>query len=124
MPPMTSTIRSLSSRTCSKSPSLRRNTPAITGRMPVMASICAARAGSSSANAPPTVPRPSRPIRNSSDIAGVELLWVLAAHADARLTAGDEDHGRPQDDVVGVGHGVAVAAGGGREDHIHHLLDR
>src|ERR1700750_1973183 len=113
MPPITSTIRSLPARISSKSPSLRRSTPLISGRIRVIAALCAARAGSSSANAPPTVPRPSRPMRKTgSDIALEELLRGLAAHDDARVAAGDEDHGRARDAVVRVGHGEAVAAGG------------
>src|SRR3954451_11035584 len=119
---MTSTIRSLPARIWSKSPSLRRSTPVISGRMPVIASMCAARAGSSSANAPPTVPRPSRPMRNAfSDIALEELLGALAPHDDAGVAARHEDHGRARSPVVGVGHGEAVAAGRGRDDHVPHL---
>src|SRR3954463_5642686 len=122
MPPMTSTIRSLLSRICSKSPSLRRRTPVISGRMPVIASICAARAGSSSANAPPTVPRPSSPMRKTrSDIALEQVLGPFAPDDETGVAAGDEDHGRPGCAVVGVGHGEAAAAGRRRDDHVPHL---
>src|SRR5690349_2648431 len=89
--------------------------------MPVMASICPARCASSSANAPPTVPRPSRPMRKASDIAAVELLGGLAAHDQAGVAVLDENDGRARDAVVGVGHGEAVAAGGGRDDHVANL---
>src|SRR5690348_3214997 len=121
MPPMTSTIRSAPSRILSKSPSLRRSTPVISGRIPVIASICPARCGSSSANAPPTVPRPSRPMRKGSDIAVVELLGGLATHDKAGVAVGGEDDRSARDTVVGVGHGEAVAAGGGRDDHVANL---
>src|SRR5215212_4849386 len=119
MPPMTSTTRSLACKIASKSPSLRRSTPVISGRMPVIASMCCARAGSSSAKAPPTVPRPSRPMRKTwSDIALEELLGALAPDDHARVAVRDEHDGRARDAVVGVGHGEAVAAGGGRDDHV------
>src|SRR4051812_18349036 len=122
MPPISSTIRSLASRIWSKSPSLRRRVPVICGRMPVIAAMWSARAGSSSANAPPTVPRPSRPMRNAcSDIALEELVGALAAHDEAGVAVCDEDDGRARGAVVGVGHGEAVAAGGGRDDHVPHL---
>src|SRR5579875_1738192 len=82
----------------------------------------------SSANALPTVPRPSTPIRNtggsryaagdgSVDIAAHQVLVALPAHHDTRVAFPAEDHRRPGDAVVVVGHRVAVGArGGGHHD--------
>ena len=63
VPPISSTIRSEPASTSSKSPSPRVRTPEISGRRPLAASTAAARSATSSAKAPPTVPRPSSPMR-------------------------------------------------------------
>ncbi len=75
-----------------KSPRLRVRTPTSSGRSPVTAAISSARSSSSVANAPPTVPWPSSPIRNGcgSDIADGEVLVGLAAHDDPRVAVRDE----------------------------------
>src|SRR5579859_3824672 len=127
MPPITSTIRSASARISAKSPRERVSTPPTTGRRPLKRSISLARSSSSVANAAPTVPCPSRPTRNGTwplasrslaDIARRELLHGLAPDYHARVAVADEDHGRPRDPVVVVGHRVTVGAGDGRDDHI------
>src|SRR3954471_22958221 len=115
MPPMTSMTRSASARTPSKSPRERVRTPVIRGRIPVACSTWSARAGRSSANAPPTVPWPSRPIRKS-DIAPQRVGVGPAPHDGAGVAARAEDPGRPRHAVVVVRHRVGVGAGGGRDD--------
>src|SRR5215204_2824371 len=109
MPPITSTTRSERSRMSSNSPRLRVRTPLISGRWPVVAAIASARASSSSWNAAPTVPWPSRP--TLKDVTEREVLVALAAHDGPRVPVLAEDHGRPRDAVVVVGHRVAVGAG-------------
>src|SRR5260370_14596205 len=127
MPPITSTIRSASARISAKSPRERVSTPPSTGRRPLKRSISSARSSSSVANAPPTVPCPSRPTRNGTtplaprglaDIARRELLHGLAPDDHARVAVAHEDHRRPRDPVVVVGHRVTVGAGDRRDDHI------
>src|SRR3954454_13920476 len=129
---MTSTIRSASSTISSKLPRERVRTPRSCGRSPVIASIWPARAPSSSANAEPTVPWPSRPMRKvsgmarghhamrSDDVARGELVVGLAAHDEARVAAADEDDRRAGDAVVAVGHRVAVSACGRGDDDVAH----
>src|SRR5918999_3275871 len=111
---MTSTTRSLRETMSSKSPRLRVRTPEISGRVPSAASIEGARSSSSSWNADPTVPWPSRPTLNVTD---GEVLVALAPHNDAGVAVAAEDDRRARDAVVVVGHGVAVGAcGGPRQD--------
>src|SRR3954469_2665860 len=117
MPPSTSTMRSLSPRMPSKSPCERVRTPVIRGFWPVACSTCAARPGSSSANAPPTVPWPRSPMRKS-DIAREQVVVGLAAHNGAGVAARAEDDGRPRHAVVVVRHRVGVGAGGGRDEEV------
>src|SRR4051794_21084662 len=116
MPPITSTTRSDRSRMSSKSPRERVSTPLISGRCPVAASIASARASSSSWNAPPTVPWPSRP--TLKDVTECEVLVALAAHDGPRVPVLAEDHRRARDAVVVVGHRVAVGAGGGHHQQV------
>src|SRR3954469_7256405 len=121
MPPMSSTTRWLRATMSSKSPRLRVSTPTTSGRMPVVASIAGARCSISSCSAEPTVPWPSRPTQNAppeSGVTGREVVVGLAAHHDASVAAGAEDHGRPRDAVVVVRHGVAVGASGRRHEHV------
>src|SRR3954451_10672519 len=115
MPPMTSTTKSDVSRMSSDVPRERVSTPLISGRSPVTCSTASARVASSSANADPTVPWPSRPTLN---VAGNQVLEGLAADDEARVAAGGEDDGRARDAVVVVGHRVAVRAGRRRDDHV------
>src|SRR5829696_8218209 len=74
-----------------------------------------ARASSSSWNADPTVPWPSSPTLNVTE---GEVLVALAAHDGPRIAAVAEDHGRPRDAVVVVGHGVPVGARRGHHQQI------
>src|SRR3954451_13746404 len=127
MPPMTSTTKSDVSRMSSDVPRERVSTPLRSGRSPVTCSTMSARAASSSANADPTVPWPSRPTLN---VAGNQVLEGLAADDQARVAAGREDDGRAPHAVVVVGHRVAVGAGGRCDDHVagarvveQHLVD-
>src|SRR5258706_15308716 len=116
---MTSTIRSEPARISSKSPRLRVSTPLISGRIPVSACTWDARSASNWANAPPTVPCPSRPMRNgSADIAGEQVLVGLAAHHDARAAVAHEHDRRARDAVVGVVHRETVRAGRRRDDDV------
>src|SRR2546425_912335 len=116
---MTSTIRSERSRMSSKLPRPRVSTPDSSGRRPVIASTCAARASSSSANAEPTVPNPSSPTRKGSgDVTGQQVLVGLAAHDDAGVAVLGEDDRRARHAVVVAGHRVAVGAGGGRDHYV------
>src|SRR3954471_12887829 len=115
MPPMSSTIRSLPWRISSKSPRERVSTPAISGRRPGVAATASARSFRRASNAAPTVPWPSRPTLN---VSAMELLVGLAADDGARGAVLAEDHRRARLAVVGVGHGVAVGAGGGRDDDV------
>src|SRR4051812_49935702 len=112
---MTSTTRSELSRMSSNVPRERVSTPVSSGRRPVTCSTPGARACSSSANAPPTVPWPSRPTLN---VAGNQVLEGLAAHDEPRVAAGGEDDGRARHAVVVVWHRLAVGAGRGRDDHV------
>src|SRR3954469_10005666 len=100
----------------SKSPRLRVSTPEISGRCPVAASIASARESSSSWNAAPTVPWPSSPTLN--DVTKCEVLVALAAHDRLRGPVLAEDHGRPRDAVVVVGHRVTVRAGRGHRQQV------
>src|SRR5919206_2426099 len=129
---MSSTTRSERARMSSKSPRLRVSTPVSSGRRPVTAATSSARSASSAANADPTVPWPSRPTRNgaapvvswgagpppASDIAGREVGVRLAAHGEPGVAVADEHDGGARDAVVGVGHRVAVGAGGRGDDHV------
>src|SRR3954453_16946261 len=115
MPPISSTTRSLFSRTPSNVPRERVSTPVISGRMPVIGTNASARSPSSAANAEPTVPCPSRPILN---VSGTQVLVGLAPHDDARVAPRAEDHRRSRDAVVVVRHRVAVGAGDGRDEHV------
>src|SRR4051794_31426421 len=117
MPPIASTIRSLSPRIASKSPCERVRTPVIRGLWPVACSTWLARPGSSSANAPPTVPWPRSPMRKS-DIAGEQVVVGLAPHDGAGIAARAEDDGRPRHAVVVVRHRVGVGAGCGRDEEV------
>src|SRR4051794_2920000 len=128
MPPMTSTTRSEVSRMSSNVPRERVSTPLRSGRSPVTCSTMSARASSSSANADPTVPWPSRPTLN---VAGNQVLDRFAADDEPRVAARGEHHGRARDAVVVVGHRVAVGAGGRGDDHVadaglveRHLVDQ
>src|SRR2546421_2097742 len=112
---MTSTTRSQLSRISSNEPPARVSTPATSGRSPVMCSTPAARSRSSSANAEPTVPWPSRPTLN---VSGNQVLEGLPAHDDPRVPTGGEDDRRTRHSVVVAGHGEAVGAGGRRDDHV------
>src|SRR3954447_880101 len=114
-PPISSTIRSLPARISSKSPRERVSTPEISGRMPVAASIEGARSSSSSWKALPTVPWPSRPTLNVTER---QVVVCLAADDLASVAVAAEDHGRPGNAVVVVGHRVAVGTGGGDHQHI------
>src|SRR3954451_5183010 len=125
VPPISSTIRSERSRIAPKSPSPRVSTPEISGRRPVAASTASARDATSSAKAPPTVPRPSKPMRTtfegSSDIPEDQVLVGLAPHDDAGVAAAAEDHRRARNAVVVARHRVAVRAR--RRGH-QHVADR
>src|SRR6476659_1589385 len=122
VPPISSTIRSAPARTSSKSPSPRVRTPEISGRRPQAASTAAARSATISAKAPPTVPRPSSPMRTgfetSSDIARRQVLIGLAPDHDPRIAVAAEDDGRPRDGVVVARHRVAVGAGRRNDDDV------
>src|SRR3954470_10333010 len=97
----------------SKSPSEVVSTPEISGRSPTSASMASARLSSSSANAEPTVPRPSRPTRKVfSDVTRGQVVVGLAADHEARVVVLAEDDRGPGKGVVVVGHGVPVGAGG------------
>src|SRR4051794_40683203 len=105
----------------SKSPRELVSTPEISGRMPTSAAIASARLSSSSWNAEPTVPCPSRPTRNGPPASGVteaEVLVVLAPHHHASVPVLAEDHRRPRHRVVVVRHGVAVGARGWDDEHV------
>src|SRR4051812_8725009 len=115
---MTSTMRSERSRMSANSPRLRVSTPVSTGRRPVSAAISSARSSSSVANAPPTVPWPSRPTPNASDIAHREVVVGLAAHDEARVAVAHEHDRGARHAVVRVRHREAVGAGRGRDDHV------
>src|SRR6202035_835554 len=119
MPPINSTTTSASARISSKLPRVRVSTPPITGRRPLKRSISPALSSSSSANAEPTVPKPSRPTLKGSDgIARGQVLEALAPHHNARVTLLAEDHGRPGQAVVVAGHGIPVGPGRRRDDHV------
>src|SRR3954451_3100693 len=108
---MTSTTRSDAARTSSKSPRDRVKTPVTSGRRPVARSTASARSPSRAMNAAPTVPWPSRPTRKTpSDIAVEEVLVGLAADDHPSVAVLAEDHRRPRDAVVVVGHAEAVGA--------------
>src|SRR6187200_2105182 len=107
IPPISSTIRSAPSRISSNEPRERVSTPDSTGRSPVTGTIASARSSSRCANADPTVPWPSRPTLN---VSGTQVLEGLAAHDAARVAARAEDHRRPRNAVVVVGHRVPVGA--------------
>src|SRR4051812_37153379 len=108
MPPISSTIRSLSCRMLSKSPLERVSTPVTSGLSPVTCAIASARSLRSRSNAAPTVPCPSRP---TLYVSGMQVLEGLAAHDQPRAAAGAEHDRRPRDAVVVVGHRVHVGAG-------------
>src|SRR3954454_10553159 len=112
---------SLAARISSKSPCEVVSTPTISGRMPVRLMTPAARWGSSSANAAPTVPWPSSPMRKVSGISEGEVLVGLAAHYHPRLAIPAKDHRRARDAVVVVGHRVAVGAGDGGDEDVARL---
>src|SRR3954464_1761815 len=115
MPPISSTTRSLPWRMPAKSPRERVSTPVSSGLRPVTAATASARSASSVSNAAPTVPWPSSPTLN---VSGIEVLVGLAPDDDAGVTAGAEDHRRPGDAVVVVGHRVPVGAGDRRHEHV------
>src|SRR3954449_1131378 len=112
---MTSTIRSEPARISSKSPRLRVSTPLISGRSPVTRAIASARSSSRTANADPTVPRPSRPTLN---VSGTQVLVRLAADDRAGLPARAEHDRRPAHAVVVRRHRVAVGARHGGYQHV------
>src|SRR5438067_5087897 len=113
IPPISSTSRWESARICSKSPCVRVSTPLISGRRPLKRSISCALSSSSSENAAPTVPCPSRPTLNGSvDIARGQVLEALAPHHHAGVTVPAEDHRRPSQAVVLALHRELVAARG------------
>src|SRR3954452_5724383 len=109
MPPISSTIRSASSRIAAKSPRERVSTPETSGRRPVIAATWSARSASSAAKADPTVPWPSSPTLN--DVSPMQVLEGLAPHHEPGAPAGAEDDRRARDAVVVVGHRVGVGAG-------------
>src|SRR3954449_11161224 len=115
MPPISSTIRSERARISSKSPRDRVSTPLTSGRQPVMWAIASARSASSASNAAPTVPWPSRP---TLYVSAMQVLVGLAPDDDARVAARAEDHRRPRDAVVVVGHRVPVRAGDRGHEHV------
>src|SRR3954467_11657399 len=116
MPPMSSTIRSEPWRISSKSPRLRVSTPTTSGRRTTVASIASARSSTSSANAEPTVPWPSRPTLKL--VTGGQVLVGLVSHDDSGVAGAAEDHRRAGHAVVVVGHRVPVGAGGRRDEHV------
>src|SRR3978361_1641610 len=94
---MTSTTRSEAATISSKSPRERVRTPLISGRIPVIAATWSARRPRRWAKAAPTVPWPRRPTRKeerSEDVTGHQVVVGLAAHHDAGVAAGGEDHPR------------------------------
>src|ERR1700742_1847665 len=97
----------------SNEPRLRVITPDSSGRSPVIRSIRSAWAGSSDANAEPTVPWPSTPTRNVglSDVTGRQVVVGLAPHGHPGGALAAEDHRRPRHAVVVVGQRVAIGAG-------------
>src|SRR3954451_4912590 len=119
MPPINSTIRSERSRMSSKSPLERVKTPDNSGRMPVENSIESARSSSSVWNALPTVPWPRSPTLKL--VTSSQVLVGLAAHDRARVAVAAEDHRRPRNRVVVVGHRVTVGARGRDHDDVAHL---
>src|SRR5437763_16510739 len=128
MPPSSSTIRSEPSRISAKLPRERVSTPVTSGRRPVIAATWSARSSTSSANAEPTVPWPSRPTLN---VSGNQVLEGLPAHDDAGVAVLGEDDRRPRHPVVVAGHREAVGARGRRDDQIararvveQHLVDQ
>src|SRR6188472_598467 len=118
VPPISSTITSERSRIASKSPSSRVRTPETSGRRPVAASTASARAAIIAAKAPPTVPRPSSPMRTGSGIAARQVLVGLAAHDDAGLALVAEEDRRARHAVVVARHRVAVGAGCRRDEDV------
>src|ERR1700722_562476 len=130
IPPISSTSRSAPAMISSKLPRERVRMPLITGRWPLKRAISSARSSSSTANAAPTVPWPSRPTRNSgaspapseacslADIACGQILVALAPDDDTRVAVLAEDHRRTRDAVVVVGHRVAVRTRGRGHDHV------
>ena len=79
-----------------------------------------ARSSSSSGKAGPTVPWPSRPMRNGSAVTQRQIFVGLAADDDARVAVPAEDHRRARHGVVVVRHRVRVGAGGGDHEHVAH----
>src|SRR4051794_37528004 len=117
MPPINSTITSEPARISPKSPPERLRTPARSGRRPVAAATASARSASKSANAPPTVPRPSRPILTVSLIPRGEVLVGLPPDDHPRIPRAEEDPRGAGLPFVVVGHRMAEGAGrGGNED--------
>src|SRR3954447_18197559 len=115
IPPISSTIRSEPERISSNEPRERVRTPDRTGRMPATGTMAPARSSSRRANAEPTVPWPSRPTLN---VSGTQVLVGLAAHDAAGVAARAEDHRRPRDAVVVVGHRVPVGARDRRDNDV------
>src|SRR5437764_1572649 len=137
IPPISSTSRSDPARICSKSPCVRVSSPLRTGRRPLKRSISSALCCSSTTNADPTVPCPSRPTRKSplpgpralaratpgalcalADIARGQVLEALSPHHLAGIAVAGEDDRRARRAVVVVGHRMSVGSGGGRNDHV------
>src|SRR4051794_6754618 len=116
MPPISSTIRSLLSRICPKSPRERVSTPEISGLRPVVAATASARSARRASKAEPTVPCPSRP--TLKDVSAMQLLVGLTTDDGARGAVLAEDDRRARLAVVGVGHRVAVGARGGGGEHV------
>ena len=110
-------------RISSKSPSLRRRTPATSGRRPVTSStIVGALRRAARAKAPPTVPVPEERRRRTGlghhTSRADQVVVGLAADDDPRLAVAAEDHRRPRHAVVVVGHRVAVGAGRRGDQHV------
>src|SRR3954470_13924417 len=118
-PPISSTTRSERSRMSSKSPRDRVKTPDSSGRSPVENSIESARSSSSVWSAPPTVPWPRSPTLNV--VTSRQVLVGLAAHDRARAAVLAEDHRRPGDRVVVVGHRMPVGAGRRHDEDVAYL---
>ena len=122
-PPMTSTIRSERSRMSSNSPRLRVSTPLSSGRRPVIARDLVGALARAAAR------RPSRPCRGRAGRCGSgagrqtsradEVVEVSRRTTSARVAVARRRRPAARGDaVVGVGHRVAVGAGGRRDDHV------
>ena len=95
IPPISSRSRSAPARISSKLPRVRVSTPLITGRRSLMRSISSALCASSSANADPTVPKPSRPmLKGSAGTARAPLARGHHAPSGPRSSRAGRPRGR------------------------------